>query len=134
MLVSKAKVQAGEWVLIHGIGGGVSLAALQICNSFGARAIVTSHSEAKRDRAVELGAVHAVDYVDEDVVASVRELTDGLSGCVICMPDADDIARKLAWILDGKNNDQGRESIDHLRIETVADKVIGEYQRIVARN
>ena len=45
MLVSKARVKAGEWVLIHGIGGGVSLVALQLCASFGARAIVTSHGD-----------------------------------------------------------------------------------------
>jgi len=77
MLVSKVGVRAGEWVLIHGIGGGVSLAALQICNSVGAKAIVTSHSEEKRARAVELGAAHAIDYVNEDVVKKVREFTDG---------------------------------------------------------
>jgi len=77
MLVSKARLQADEWVLIHGIGGGVSLAALQIATHLGARAIVTSHSEAKRQRALELGAVHTVDYVDGDVVAAAREATGG---------------------------------------------------------
>jgi NADPH:quinone reductase-like Zn-dependent oxidoreductase len=77
MLVSKARLRAGEWVLIHGIGGGVSLAALQIANHLGAKAIVTSHSETKRGRALELGAVHAVDYVADDVVAATREITSG---------------------------------------------------------
>ncbi len=77
MLCSKARVQAGEWVLIHGVGGGVSLAALQIANHLGARSIVTSHSETKRRRARELGAAAAIDYVDEDVVAAAREITAG---------------------------------------------------------
>ena len=77
MLVPKAKLRSGEWVLIHGIGGGVSLAALQIVRHLGASAIVTSHSEQKRARALELGAARAVDYVGEDVVGAVREVTGG---------------------------------------------------------
>jgi len=77
MLVSKARLRAGEWVLIHGIGGGVSLVALQIVRHLGAHAIVTSHSEGKRQRALELGALHALDYVNDDVAAATREATDG---------------------------------------------------------
>lgn len=77
MLVSKARLQSGEWVLIHGIGGGVSLAALQIARHIGAPAVVTSHSESKRRAAVELGAERAIDYVEEDVVAAAREATGG---------------------------------------------------------
>lgn len=83
MLVSKAGLGAGEWVLIHGIGGGVSLAALQIVRHFGARAIVTSHSESKRERALELGAEVAVDYTQDDVVAAVRACTDGVGADVV---------------------------------------------------
>lgn len=77
MVVSKADVQPGEWVLIHGIGGGVSLAALQIVRHLGAQAVVTSHSEDKRRRALEMGAVRAIDYVNEDVVEAAREATGG---------------------------------------------------------
>lgn len=77
MLVSKARLRPGEWVLIHGVGGGVSLAALQIARHIGARAVVTSHSEQKRRAALELGAEAAIDYVGEDVVAAAREATGG---------------------------------------------------------
>jgi NADPH:quinone reductase-like Zn-dependent oxidoreductase len=77
MLVSKAELRAGEWVLIHGIGGGVSLAALQIAGYLGASAIVTSHGEEKRRRAAEMGAARVVDYTREDVVAAAREATGG---------------------------------------------------------
>lgn len=83
MLVSKAGLRAGEWVLIHGIGGGVSLAALQIVRHLGAHAIVTSHSAAKRRRALELGAEAAVDYTQDDVVAAVRACTDGVGADVV---------------------------------------------------
>ena len=83
MIVSKASLQAGEWVLIHGIGGGVSLAALQLARHLGARAIVTSHSDTKRQRAREFGAENAVDYNHDDVVAAVRACTEGVGADVV---------------------------------------------------
>ena len=77
MLVSKARLRADEWVLIHGIGGGVSLAALQIARYLGARAVVTTHTEAKGDRALALGAACAIDYVNDDVASVTRRVTGG---------------------------------------------------------
>ena len=56
MVVSRARVQPGEDVLIWGIGGGVALAALQICKQIGARVWVVSSSDEKLRRAAELGA------------------------------------------------------------------------------
>src|SRR5262245_34515119 len=56
MIVTRARVQPGEDVLIWGIGGGVALAALQICRDIGARTWVVSSSEDKLRRATELGA------------------------------------------------------------------------------
>lgn len=77
MLVTKADVREGEWVLIWGIGGGVALAAFEICRALGARTIVTSSSQEKLDRARELGANVAVNHADEDVVKAVKDATDG---------------------------------------------------------
>ena len=51
MVVTKAMVQAGEHVLIQGIGGGVALAALQIAKHAGAYVWVTSSSDDKLERA-----------------------------------------------------------------------------------
>jgi NADPH2:quinone reductase len=56
MLMSKARVKPGDDVLIIGIGGGVALAAMQIAKLAGARVIVTSSSEEKLKKAIELGA------------------------------------------------------------------------------
>ncbi|MFW9768923.1 MAG: zinc-binding dehydrogenase [Candidatus Thorarchaeota archaeon] len=56
MLHPKARIRQGDSVLIIGIGGGVSLAALQIANSAGARTLVTSSSDEKIERAIALGA------------------------------------------------------------------------------
>jgi NADPH:quinone reductase-like Zn-dependent oxidoreductase len=56
MCVRRARVSAGEEVLIWGIGGGVAQAALRICRLRGARTWVTSGSEEKLARARDLGA------------------------------------------------------------------------------
>ncbi|BDG59596.1 zinc-binding dehydrogenase [Caldinitratiruptor microaerophilus] len=76
-VVSRGRLQPGETVLIHGIGGGVALYALQIAVAMGARAIVTSSSDDKLRRALEMGASAAIHYRREDVAARVKELTDG---------------------------------------------------------
>lgn len=77
MLVSKARLQPWETVLIFGIGGGVSLAALQLAKAFGARAIVTSRDAGKLDRALALGADHVIDGSRQDIAGRVLALTGG---------------------------------------------------------
>jgi NADPH:quinone reductase-like Zn-dependent oxidoreductase len=77
MLVTRARLLEGEWVLLWGIGGGVSTAGLAIANALGARTIVTSSSDAKLDRARELGADVTVNHADGDVKAAVKEATAG---------------------------------------------------------
>jgi NADPH:quinone reductase-like Zn-dependent oxidoreductase len=75
MLVGKARVQAGEQVLIWGIGGGVALAALQLAAARGATTWVTSSDPEKLARARALGATHTVDHATEDVPALIRAAT-----------------------------------------------------------
>ena len=75
MLVTKAKLQEGEWVLAWGIGGGVATAAFQVAKALGARVIATSSSDAKLARATELGADATVNHETGDVKAAVREAT-----------------------------------------------------------
>ena len=77
MLITKAELRPGEWVLIWGIGGGVASAALEICRAAGARAIVTSSSDAKLQRARALGAHATINHARDDVADGVRSLTDG---------------------------------------------------------
>ena len=75
MIVTRARVQAGENVLIWGIGGGVALAALQICKQLGAKVWVVSGSEDKLRRAGEMGADELLNRNDVDVAKVVRERT-----------------------------------------------------------
>jgi NADPH:quinone reductase-like Zn-dependent oxidoreductase len=77
MLVTRAGLREGEWVLVWGIGGGVSTAALAIAKALGARVIVTSSSDAKLDRGRELGADATVNHATGDVKAAVQEATGG---------------------------------------------------------
>jgi zinc-binding alcohol dehydrogenase/oxidoreductase len=83
MLMPRAHLQEGEWVLIWGIGGGVATAALAIAKAVGARVVVTSSSDAKLERASELGADATVNHETEDVVARVKELTSGGAHVVV---------------------------------------------------
>lgn len=75
MCVTRAQVRAGDEVLIWGIGGGVALAALQICKARGARVWVTSSDPAKLARAQALGADELLDHSAGDVGAEVRRRT-----------------------------------------------------------
>lgn len=76
MLVTRARLRAGETVFIWGVGGGVSVTALQIAKLCGARVIVTSSSDAKLETARALGADEILNHGTEDVVKAVRRLTD----------------------------------------------------------
>jgi len=75
MVVSRARVQRGDHVLIWGIGGGVALAALQICKRIGAHVWVTSSSDEKLERARALGADELLNHAQMDVGRVIRERT-----------------------------------------------------------
>jgi NADPH:quinone reductase-like Zn-dependent oxidoreductase len=78
MLFTRARLLPGETVLIHGVGGGVALAALQFAVAAGARAIVTSSSDEKLAKARQMGAEGTINYRrTADVAAAARELTGG---------------------------------------------------------
>jgi NADPH:quinone reductase-like Zn-dependent oxidoreductase len=77
MLFTKAKLQRGETILIFGIGGGVSLAALLIAKAAGARVLVTSRNAEKLDRAVGFGADATISEPPDKIPGKVTELTEG---------------------------------------------------------
>jgi NADPH:quinone reductase-like Zn-dependent oxidoreductase len=81
MLVTRARLTEGEWVLIWGVGGGVATAALAIAKALGARTIVTSTSDEKLAQAAELGADAAIPTADAR--DRVKEITDGRGADVV---------------------------------------------------
>jgi NADPH:quinone reductase-like Zn-dependent oxidoreductase len=76
MLVTRAKLQPGEDVLVHAAGSGVGSVGIQIAKLFGSRVIATAGSEEKRLRAKELGADEVIDYTLDDWPKEVRRITD----------------------------------------------------------
>ncbi len=72
-----AAIAGGESALVHGGGGGVGTAAVQLLREGGHDAFVTVGSEDKGRRCVALGARAAINYRSEDFAARVRELTQG---------------------------------------------------------
>ena len=77
MLMTKAQVKPGDSILIHGIGGGVAVCALQLGKLMGAEVIVTSSSAEKLEQARKLGADGTIDYKTENVAERIREMTAG---------------------------------------------------------
>jgi NADPH:quinone reductase-like Zn-dependent oxidoreductase len=75
MIVTRARLQPGETMLVIGAGSGVAAAAIAIGRHLGARVLATSRSQAKRERALELGAEAAFD--SSGFSKPVREVSSG---------------------------------------------------------
>ena len=83
MLATKAQLRENEWVLLWGIGSGVSTACLALAKALGAYAVVTSSSDEKLERARELGADATLNHETDDIPRAVKELTGGGAHVVI---------------------------------------------------
>lgn len=77
MLIERARLQPGEWVLVMGGGSGVGSAGIQIAKLRGALVIATAGNEAKMERARELGADAVVNHNDPEWWRQVKDLTEG---------------------------------------------------------
>jgi zinc-binding alcohol dehydrogenase/oxidoreductase len=77
MLVTRAGLQAGEWVLAWGAGSGIGSAALVIARALGGHVIATSSSDAKLELARGLGADAVVNHATGDVIEAVKDVTGG---------------------------------------------------------
>jgi NADPH:quinone reductase-like Zn-dependent oxidoreductase len=82
-IVKTAEVRAGDAVVIHGPGSGVSIFAVQLAKRAGATVIVTGRSASKLERIRSLGADHVVSETEGSMVESVFELTDGRGADVV---------------------------------------------------
>ncbi|MBI2165154.1 MAG: zinc-binding dehydrogenase [Chloroflexi bacterium] len=77
VLFTKGQLRAGEWVMIHSAGSGVSVFASQMAKLAGAVVVTTTSTAEKEAKAKELGADHVINYRREDVATRVQELTEG---------------------------------------------------------
>lgn len=71
------KLQSGETLMIHAAGSGVSTAAIQLAKRSGVTVLATAGSEEKCERAIALGADHAINNRTTDVAGFAREMTEG---------------------------------------------------------
>ncbi len=76
-LFAVGRMTTDECVLVLGAGSGVSAFAVQLASQAGARVLVTSSSQEKIDRAVELGAEGGFLYTEGDWAEAAREATGG---------------------------------------------------------
>ena len=73
----RARLRAGERLLVHGGSSGIGTTAIQIASALGARVFATAGSPEKCAACERLGAERAIDYRSEDFVSVVKELTGG---------------------------------------------------------
>ena len=86
----------GDWVLVHGGTSGIGTMAIALGSLFNLHVIVTCGSDEKCARAMELGAVQAVNYRTQDFVSAVRDLTEGRGVSVVLdMVGGDYVPRNL---------------------------------------
>jgi NADPH2:quinone reductase len=99
-LLQRGRMQAGEWVLVHGAAGGIGIAAIQVAKAFGAKVIATASTEEKRAACLEEGADHAIDYAG-GFLDQVKDLTGGRGADIVYDPIGakvtDESLRCLAW-------------------------------------
>jgi NADPH2:quinone reductase len=100
-LVDRARLQAGETLLVLGAAGGVGIAAVEIGKLFGARVIAAASSDDKLAFCRAHGADDAIQYVREDLKESAKRLTRGEGANVVYDPVgggfADAALRSIAW-------------------------------------
>jgi len=122
MLVRLGALQPGETVLVHSAGGGVGIAALQICKWRGAVAIGTA-SAGKHARLKELGYAHCIDYRSQDFEKEVMRYTAGRGVDVVLDPQGGNSFRKSYRCL---------APLGRLFLFGMADSVQGERMNLLA--
>ncbi|MBM3564684.1 MAG: NADPH:quinone oxidoreductase family protein [Alphaproteobacteria bacterium] len=85
-LTDRARLRAGEVLVVHGAAGGVGLSAVEIGKKIGATVIATAGGADKLAIAKAHGADHLIDYRTEDVRARVKALTHGRGADVVYDP------------------------------------------------
>ncbi len=100
-LVDRAQLRAGETLLVHGAGGGVGLAAVELGKVLGATVIAAASSEGKLVAAKQRGADHTILYRNEPLRDAVKRITGGKGADVIFDPVGGEIfeqsLRCMAW-------------------------------------
>lgn len=100
-LVDRGQLKPGEWLLVHGAGGGVGLSAVEVGKLLGARVIATAGSAEKLETARQYGAEALINYRTENIRDRVKEITGNAGADVVYDPVGGDVfdqsLRCTAW-------------------------------------
>jgi len=97
----RARLQAGEVLLVQGGTSGIGVTAIQMAKALGATVIATAGSDGKRAACLALGADHAINYKTQDFVAEVKRLTDGAGvNVVLDMVAGGYVAREIECLAE----------------------------------
>lgn len=100
-LDDRARLRAGEWLLVHGAGGGVGLTAVELGAILGARVIASASSPSKLELARRRGAAHLIDSRGGALRQQIKAITQGHGCDVVYDPvggDAfDESLHSVAW-------------------------------------
>ncbi len=100
-LVDRARLNSGETLLVHGAGGGVGLAAVELGKILGATVIAAASTEEKLQTARERGADHCILYGREPLRDAVKHVTGGQGADVVFDPVGGEIfeesLRCISW-------------------------------------
>lgn len=97
-LIDIAKMQPDDVVVIPAASSSVGLAAIQLCNLFGAIPVALTRNAEKKPMLLEQGAQHVVVTETEDVVAAVNNITQGAGARIVFDPVAGPMLKQLAEI------------------------------------
>lgn len=120
-LIRRAKLRAGETVLISGAGGGVGTAGVQVATLAGAQVIAIASTTERRELALSLGATHAIAR-DRDIHAKVMQLTDGRGVDVVFDGSGGSFLQTGLSVLDvgGRYVLYGSHAGDHSDVDVIA--------------
>ncbi len=97
----RARLQAGEVLLVQGGTSGIGVTAIQMAKALGAMVIATADSDDKCAACLALGADHAINYKTQDFVAEVKRLTDGAGvNVVLDMVAGGYVAREIECLAE----------------------------------
>ncbi len=97
----RARLQAGETLLVQGGSSGIGVTAIQLAKAAGAKVIVTVGSDDKASACIALGADEAINYKTHDFVAEVKRITEGRGvNVVLDMVAGDYVAREVECVAD----------------------------------
>ncbi len=121
MLVTRARIQPGQDVLVWGATSGIGVVAIQIAKLFNARVLAVAGTVEKLDVARSLGADEVINYKEQDVAAEVRRLTNKRGVDIVFEHTGSETwptsVRSLTWggTLVTCGNTTGHEAVTDLR-------------------